>query len=349
MAASVTLNMWRSGANIASGVPNPNNPLVHGSTVSITGSFGTNTTEHNFTKSLVEAASLGSTPVNANNFIFNNSLGTPLTVVVDSVRGKVLQNTQDSSNYNSAIRYRTLTPIDVNEYTYCAFWTKVRLQVSGADYTGGFQLKNMRWNFENSIVDNTNCDLKNHTQYTNPTSTLNQLMIYNNGSNHTVYGGLAPNIDNTWFLYEIFMSTGTVGGNNSRVVVRTSQTGTNRIVKNTSNITLYGGTDRFEYFIEQAYLGNWTVAAPDVREVWKDSSSVIRSWKRVDLCDTLDTQSSTYRQNQNWSTWNGDITLNLDTTGLSVGNHTLYLRVIDGVDSSGWDNVVGYKVISVQK
>jgi hypothetical protein len=50
---------------------------------------------------------------------------------------------------------------------------------------------------------------------------------------------------------------------------------------------------------------------------------------------------------QEWTSWNGSITLRLNAGGLSKGAHSLYLVVIDGVDAEGWDQVIHSQAVDV--
>lgn len=92
---------------------------------------------------------------------------------------------------------------------------------------------------------------------------------------------------------------------------------------------------------------------PQTREVYSDDSRVIvgnstnMGWKRVELRDTVDLKTATLREIQSWESWNGSISLRINTGGLSPGQHDLFLVVIDGVDAEGWDVVTASKPIRV--
>ena len=91
-----------------------------------------------------------------------------------------------------------------------------------------------------------------------------------------------------------------------------------------------------------------------MREVYSDDSRVIvgnaanTGWKRIELRDKASLAEATVRELQTWTSWNGNISLRLNTGGLAQGDHDLYLVVIDGIDANGWDNVVSATPIRVR-
>jgi len=314
------------------------------------------------TKKLVNATAINGLPANSEGYIFNQTNSSiPFTVQNDAVRGKVLYTTQDINNYNSCLRY-TAGTVPEQTYLYHSYWMKAKLQLSGSAYPHYFQLKNYRFNYINDINDNTVLDLKLHTQNYSGSATGNNLLLHNRTGFTTETFDLGTSqiaaINDTWFKMEVFVYTGTVGTSDARVVCRLSQNGSNYIQKSNPNATypalnLLSSTDRFAYFIEQAYFGNFGVTPnegtrPDTTEIWRDSSCAIQSWSRFDICDTLTTQVSTKRQNLDYVIEGSDAVVTMDTTGWPTGTHNVYLRKISGIDSNGWDVVADSKPIQIQ-
>ncbi|MCX9156330.1 hypothetical protein OPU71_09375 [Niveibacterium sp. 24ML] len=184
------------------------------------------------------------------------------------------------------------------------------------------------------------------------------------GDGSTYWGGVAADSNGDWALLEIIGYTGTQGMQDGMLITRVHKNGRTVISQNKQAERIYADPAlRLRYFIEQNYFGNFgqledgvdnTQPKPDTRELYSDDSRVIvgraagQGWQRVELRDSVALQAATVRELQDWSAWQGDITLRLNTGGLPPGRHALYLVVIDGVDAQGWDRVIHSAPISVQ-
>ncbi len=325
-----------------------------GSDFTIEGSFGTNSVINAFSDPLIEATAIDATPANANGIVFNATAGYPFLVKNDAQRGKILYNTQDDANYNSALRYLT-SEVPENTWLYFGHWTKVYLGLSGSAYTGYNQLKNDRWNSLNDINDASGCQVKLHGEVQNNPGGETTTLLLNEGdpdwSLGNQYGGLDyPLTDNQWFFLDSAIFTGTQGGNDARIIRRILRGGVATIIENVTGCRVYNDAQRFTAFIAQAYMGNWgptigtanTGPAADVRQVSRSSLTVIEGKKRIDLSTSLNTATAAWRHNIPWSGWNGSINSKRYYKGLSSGTHTIYARVIDGYTTEGWDNVIGH-------
>jgi len=337
-------------------------PLVdgnqHGNGVTITGSFGTNTNYKAFSKSIIDATSIGQTPANKNNYVFNEPLGyLPLTYN-DPSRGKVLRTTQDSAHYDSVVKQHLPDYVPENTWLYWSFWQKSNLRLGGVPYPYYFQRKSGRLNFADTIVDGQHPEVKWHTWYTSGGSGATENTFYNAGDDNWGADGVSPpggtpavKLDNTWFLNEFIVYTGTIGNADGRMILRAHQGGVSFVVRNITT-EIYKDAQKFKEMMQQEYYGNFGVTAnegtrPDLIELFADAHCAIIGNKRVDLCDAVTTSSCTFRENQQWVTWNGDIRVRLNTAGLSAGSHNMKLRVIEGYDSSGWDIVSATQNITV--
>ncbi len=324
-------------------------------TFTIEGNFGTNDVVRAFSDPLIEATPLGALPSNANGIIFDQPTGYPFTVVNDSERGKVLKNIQDSSNYNSALRFAFPASLPENTWFYASSLGKMYLGYEGSPYTGYNQLKIDRLNVVNEITDNSTCQIKMHTQVQNGASPSTTTLLMNDNDPGwglaNQYGGFDESLtDNEWFMTEFIIFTGTQGGNDGRVIYRILKGGVARLIEDVKNCRIYDDAQRFNFYLLQGYPGNFGPDAahandgpqPDVREFSRSSLVVIQGEKRIDLSTSLDTATAAWRYNIPWSLWDGDITAEKYYKGLSAGTHTIYARVIDGYTSDGWDNVIGY-------
>lgn len=338
-----------------SAYPNGDMPAnSDGSDFTIVGSFGTNPVVSAFSDLLIDATSIGGLPANSGGIIFDQTAGNPFVVEQDSARKKVLYSTQNSSNYNSCLRY-LFDAMPESTWAYFGHWTKVRLRLSGADYTGYNQLKNDRFNSVNDINDGSGCQVKLHAEIQNGITGETTTLLINEGDPSwglgNQYGGLDfPLTDNEWFFLDGAIFTGTQGGNDARVIRRILKGGVAHIIEDAKNCRIYDSLLRYIAFILQGYMGNWGTTIqtanegpnPDSRELWRSSFSFIHGAKRIDLSTSLDTATAAWRHTIPWTSWNGSITGKRDYRGLPSGTHTIYARVIDGFTSSGWDNVVGY-------
>lgn len=330
-------------------------------TFTITGSFGTNSVTRAFSDPLIEATAINATPANSNGIVFNATAGYPFLVKNDTQRGKVLYNTQDDANYNSALRYLT-SEVPENTWLYFGHWTKVYVGLGGSPYTGYNQIKNDRWNSLNDINDASGCQVKLHANVQNGAGADTTTLLMNEGdpswSLGNQYGGLPYSLtDNEWFFLDGAIFTGTQGGNDARIIRRILKGGVATIIENITGCRVYNDTQRFTAFIAQAYLGNWgptsgtanTGPNADVRQISRSSMTVIEGKKRLDLSTSLNTATAAWRNNINWENvkWNGNVVADKDPLdadhykGLPSGTHTIYARIIDGYTTDGWDNVVG--------
>ncbi len=175
--------------------------------------------------------------------------------------------------------------------------------------------------------------------------------------------GVVPDSNDGWTLLEMIVTTGTEGNEDGMVVTRAHKDGHTQISVNQQPERVYAADHRFRYFIEQNYFGNFAQNEhgvdndwphPDTRELYSDDSRIIvgttpeTGRRRIELRDAIDLRQATVRELQSWTDWNGSITLNLNAGGLPQGRHDLFLVVIDGVDTDGWDNVVASQPVTVE-
>lgn len=234
--------------------------------------------------------------------------------------------------------------------------------LDGVPYSKSYQWKHERINWENSITDGV-CEIKVHNWLTQGAIT------FVNGSSsqtNTYYGDATsvPSSNGAWTLMEVLVFTGTQDQPDGRVITRVHKNGHTVIGINKQMQRVYADpTKRFRYFLEQNYFGNFgqiedgvdnPLPKPQTRELWSDDSQIIvgldssSGAKRVELRDTVALQTATVRELQDWTQWNGEISLRLNAGGLTPGQHDLFLVVIDGVDANGWDIVSHAQPIRVQ-
>ncbi len=336
----------------------------HGDLITLTGSFGTHSVTKTFlggAGGLIEYQPVGATMPNSNNWTFH-TLGYTAAIKVDPARGKVLFNPEDSSHYAATRRYDSGAPIPEQRYLYKAHYVRNVMLLDGLPYTKSYQWKHERINWENSIEDG-DCEIKVHNWPPNgPISFVNR-----SASDKSTYWGSAaqaPSSNGDWALMEIFVFTGTQGQSDGKVITRVHKNGRTVVGLNRQAERVYADPAlRFRYFLEQNYFGNLgqsedgvdnPLPKPQVRELYSDDSQVIvgldafSGFRRIELRDTVELNTATIRELQDWTTWNGNIDLHLNTGGIPPGEHDLYLVVVDGVDSDGLDIVSYSQPIHVQ-
>ncbi|WP_148716970.1 hypothetical protein [Chitinolyticbacter meiyuanensis] len=353
-----------SSPSRATPTPAPTPALMrHGDVVSLAGAFGTN----DVTKTMlggsggaIESQAIGATVPNGGGWTFNN-LGGPTSVRSDSQRGKVLFTPEDATHYNAVRRYDPGFAIAEQRYVYKAHYVRNVLLLDGAPYTKSYQWKHERIHWQDSVTD-SDVEIKVHNW---PTSQGPITLVNRSASDKSTYwGGAAADSNGGWALMEILLYTGTLGGNDGKLITRVHKNGRTTISQNRQAERIYADPNlRLRYFVEQNYFGNFgqiedgvdnTAPKPQVRELWSDDSQVIvgnnasARWKRVELRDKPDLANATVRELQDWSRWNGGILLRLNAGGLARGTHNLFLVVIDGVDANGWDVVAYSQPVRVQ-
>lgn len=335
----------------------------HGDTIELAGSYGTNNVTKTFLggqSGMIESTNLNQVMASANGWIFNN-LGGITTVVNDSKRGKVLYTPEDNSHYNAVRRYDPGFAIAEQRYFYKAHWVRNVILLDGVPYTKSYQWKHERVHWQNTVVDG-DCEVKVHN-WVNGASGVMTFVNRSSSDKSTYYGGKAATANSDWALLEIMVSTGTQGKNDGKLITRVHKDGKTWISQNKQAERIYADPIlRLRYFVEQNYFGNWgqfedgvdnNKPRPNTRELYSDDSRVIvgntpnDGWKRVELRDKPALADASLREIQDWTNWNNSITVKLNTGGLPKGQHDLYLVVIDGVDTNGWDNVVDSKPIRV--
>lgn len=357
------------GGDAAAPKPDPLEPppaaavYRHGDAITIKGQFGAPEVTRTFlggASGMIESQPAGATMPNGGGWTFND-LGGPTSVAIDGSRGKVLFTPQDSAHYNATRRFDPGFAIGEQRYFYKAHYVRNVLRLGGAAYTKSYQWKHERINWEDSVSDG-DCEIKVHNW---PTSQGPITMINRGGGDGSTYwGGAAADSNGDWALLEIMGYTGTQGIQDGMLITRVHKNGRTVVSQNKQAERIYADPAlRLRYFIEQNYFGNFgqiedgvdnTLPKPDTRELYSDDSRVIvgraagQGWQRVELRDSIALQAATVRELQDWSAWQGDITLRLNTGGLPPGRHALYLVVIDGVDAQGWDRVIHSAPISVQ-
>ena len=334
-------------------------PLVdgnqHGNGGTITGSFGTNTNYKAFSKSIIDATTIGQTPANKSNYVFDEPLGYLPLVYNDSERGKVLRTTQDSAHYDSVIKHHLPDSLPENTWIYWSFCQKSNLRLGGNPYPYYFQRKLGRMNYSDTIIDGQHPEVKYHVNSYAGGQYVDENRLFNACDEGFNIYGAAQDIttcDNTWHMAEIIVFTGTQGVADGRIIVRGKRGGVSAVLRDAKNTMIYSDAQRINHLLHQEYYGNFGITAnegtkPDLIELFTDSSSIIIGNKRVDLCDTVSTSTCTHRENLWWESWNGSIRAKLSTAGLSSGSHNMKLRVIEGYDSNGWDVVTATQDITV--
>lgn len=338
--------------------PDPSPPVAtvhhHGDTLTIDGNFGSNDVHKTFLGGAdgpIESQAAGQAMPNGGGWVFSD-VGHPTTIATDARRGKVLFTPEDSQHYNATRRYDNGFAIPEQRLFYKAHYVRNVMLVDGQPFTASYQWKHERINWENSISDGA-CEIKVHNwQNWDVLSFINRSA----DDSQVYYGGKGPATNGDWALMEIMVFTGTQGASDGKLITRVFKDGRTHISQNLQAVRIYADPDRrLRYFLEQNYFGNFsqleagpdnTEPRPDVRELYSDDSRVIvgqaagMGWKRVELRDQVALRDATVREVQDWDSWNGSITLRLNTGGLAPGRHQLYLVVIDGVDEAGWDHVV---------
>ena len=337
----------------------------HGDTVTLTGNFGKQAVRKTFlggNGGMIESQAVDATMPNSNNWTFN-TLGYTATVKVDAVRGKVLYNPEDSTHYNATRRYDHGEAIPEQRHFYKAHYVRNVMLLDGAPYAKSYQWKHERINWENNIIDGA-CEIKIHNWFpTGPITFVTRSVL--DGSTYWGRPDDAPSSNGDWALMEIIVFTGTQGQTDGKVITRVHRNGHTKVSLNQQAERVYADPAlRLRYFIEQNYFGNFgqtedgvdnPLPKPQKRELYSDDSQVIvgldarSGWKRVELRDTVALNTATVREMQDWTSWNGKITLRLNTGGLPSGEHDLYLVVIDGIDTDGWDIVAHSQAIRVQR
>ncbi len=336
----------------------------HGDSVELTGNYGDNNVTHTFLggmNGLIDSKSIGQTMTNGAGWTFNN-LGGPTTVALDAKRGKVLFTPENDQQYNAVRRYDPGFAITEQRYFYKAHWVRNVMRLDGQPYTKSYQWKHERVSWQNSVTD-TDTEIKVH-QWPNYPNAGVMTFVNRSASDQSVYyGGKAADANSDWALMEMMVFTGTQGLQDGKMITRVHKNGKTWISQNKQTERIYTEpTLRLRYFVEQNYFGNFAQAesgvdnglpAPQVRELYSDDSRVIvgnvanSGWKRVELRDKPALSDASIRALQDWTAWNTNITVRLNTKGLPSGDLDMYLVVIDGVDANGWDNVVSATPVKV--
>ena len=309
-----------------------------------------------FAKPLIDAASVGSLPANANGFIFDQPVGGAFAVANDATRGKVLYSSNPSPS--ATFRFTTPAALEPQSKYYYSFWIRLYLGLSGSMYPYYFQHKVFRTNSLNDINDNTGVQTRCFEQNGGGS---NALIVFSkdvagNDLSSPTYSPAASLIppDDTWAFIEVFQQNSDDNVANARFVYRVTKAGATQIgVNKTNYINYYDSSQRTNYLIEQGYLGNFGITpnegtSPDTKRFSRDSAVYIQDWVRYDVSDSLSTQTATRRQNLNYTNSGADSLVTIDTTGWPSGDHTVYIRKITGIDSNGWDVVGDYKQIIIR-
>lgn len=335
----------------------------HGDFVTIEGAFGRFDVTQTFlggANGMIESCQAGAEIADGNGWYFNE-LGHRTRVMGDAKRGKVLFTPEDRDHYNATRHFDPGFAIAEQRYFYKAHWVRSVLLLEGQPYLKSFQWKHERVNWRNTIVDG-DCEIKVH-DYPNGGGGL-MTFVNRSASDKSVYwGGQVIKANSDWALLEMMVYTGSQGANDGKVVTRAHLNGRTYVNQNRQTERVYAEpTMRLRHFIEQNYFGNFgqvedgvnnPLPKPDVREVWSDDSRVIvgndarSGWQRVELRDTVSLRDASVRELQAWTSWDDNITLTLNTGGLPVGTHDLFLVVIDGLDAQGWDVVTHSRAIRV--
>lgn len=334
----------------------------HGDVLTINGDFGVNDVHKTFLGGAdgpIESNAAGAVMPNGGGWVFSD-IGHPTTIAMDAQRGKVLFTPQDDAHYNAVRRYDTGFAIPAQRYFYKAHYVRNVLLLNGQPFTNSYQWKHERINWENSISDGLG-EIKVHNwQGWDVLTFINR----DTDDRQVFYGGQAADSNSAWALLEILVYTGNDGQEDGRMVTRVFKNGQTLISQNLQAVRIYSHPElHLRYFLEQNYFGNFsqqeagvdnTQPRPDVRELYSDDSRIVvgnaanMGWKRIELRDTLDLRTAKVREIQDWNSWNGAISLRLNTGGLPSGTHKLYLVVIDGVDADGWDQVIGSMPLTVK-
>ncbi|RYH68032.1 MAG: hypothetical protein EON54_03090 [Alcaligenaceae bacterium] len=336
----------------------------HGDAISIAGSFGISNVTQTFLggkNGPIESKDVGALMTNGQGWMFGE-VGHPTHIAHDVQRGKVLFTPQDSKHINATRRYDPGFAIPEKRYFYKAHWVRNVMLLDGLPYAKNYQWKHERINWEPKIVDGDN-EIKvfNWFKVGNLVALVNR-----SSSDKSVYTNSLkyPDSNGNWALMEIMAYTGTEGRNDGKLIMRLHKDGKTWVNQNRQAEKIYADPNkRLRYFIEQNYFGNFgqhedgvdnPLPKPQVRELYSDDSRVAvgndatSGWQRVELRDTVDLQSASVREIQDWSVWRDKIDLTLNTGGLARGVHDLHLVVISGVDASGWDIVKHSMPIRVQ-
>lgn len=368
----ITACLWAlsgCGGGGASGEapPDPEPPVAnvyqHGDLVSLSGSFGSNDVTHTFlggASGLIESTQIDAIVANSGGWLFND-LGGITRVKTDSKRGAVLFTPEDSAHYNAVRRYDPGFAIPEQRYFYKAHYIRNVMLLDGQPYSKSYQWKHERVNWENSVSDG-DCEIKVHNWIKGGGG---QMTFINRSASDksTYYGGEAVAQNDDWALLEMLVFTGTQGLQDGKLITRIHKNGKTYVNQNKQAERIYADPNlRLRYFVEQNYFGNFgqiedgvdnLQPKPQTREVYSDDSRVIvgnsanMGWKRIELRDAVDLKNATIREVQSWDSWNGGISLRLNTGGLPRGEHDLFLVVIDGVDADGWDVVSSSQAIRV--
>lgn len=347
----------------SSGGPSVSVVYHHGDLVTLNGNFGSNDVTQTFlggSSGLIESTATNAIVENGGGWLFND-LGGITRIGTDAKRGKVLFTPEDSGHYNAVRRYDPGFAIPEQRYFYKAHYIRNVMLLDGQPYAKSYQWKHERVNWENSVSDG-DCEIKVHNWInggSGPITFVNRSAV----DKSTYYGGTAVAANDDWAMLEIMVYTGTQGVQDGKLITRIHKNGKTYINQNKQLERIYADPNlRLRYFVEQNYFGNFgqiedgvdnLLPKPQTREVYSDDSRVIvgnsanMGWKRVELRDTVDLKTATLREIQSWESWNGNISLRLNTGGLSPGQHDLFLVVIDGVDAEGWDVVTASKSIRV--
>lgn len=345
-------------------MPNDGTSYRHGDTLTLQGSFGTQNVRKTFLgghEGMIESQPVDGIMPDGNGWTFSGLAHTAI-IKPDPTRGKVLFNTEDNANYAAYRRYDHGDPIPEQRYFYKAHYVRNVLLLDGAPYSMSYQWKHERINWEPKITDG-DCEIKVHNWFK---SNGGMAFVNRSSDDKSTYyiGRNVPDHNGDWALLEIMVFTGTKGQNDGKVITRVHKNGQTAIGLNKQTERVYNDPSlRLRYFLEQNYFGNFAqseagpdnnLPKPQIRELYSDDSRVIvgldatSGWKRIELRDTIDLRTATIRELQDWTSWNGNIDVKLNTGGIGPGEHDLYLVVIDGVDADGWDIVNYSKPIRIR-
>lgn len=351
----------RFPSSVRPGVPIYN----HGDIITINGTFPTNAvasrTFLGAKDGIIEQAAINGTLANGSGWIFDDTVGNPISIVKDPTRGKVIlgQNYVNGA-FESTLRYDSGAPIPENTKVYFARWERAEVKRNGVAYTPDYQLKHMRVSEQNSITDDALNNVKWHSWINGGSGYTG---IYT-GSSHssntravTPVNGHGYHPDNGWCLVEYFIDTGTQGTESGQVYFRIHQSGGTKRVGAINGVMVYGTATRLRWFLDQMYMGNWAQVAlgvdngsqePQVQDIFRDDHRVVvgdgtgnSGWRRIEISDTNTLTTCTNREIQDWTTWTtNSISFKLNTGGLPKGLQQVYVRTIDGLDGTGMDNTI---------
>lgn len=232
-------------------------PYVHGSPFRITA----NSTAKTFTSTFlggsggaIESLSVGATPANASNWVFDQPNGVAATVYNDTARGKVLYADQSATNaLDSAIRYDYAGRVLANSCLYFSYWVKRKVTLFGVPYTYDFQTKQFRLNYENDIQDNTILDFKWHFWK----NSGNAIYVNSNGGGSISYAGTVPSNLETWELMECFFYTGANNVADAQFITRVHNSSGTTMASKKQNFLFYSNGNKINWLIDQNYFGNF--------------------------------------------------------------------------------------------